>query len=439
MAKFWYPITASYVSTWGMPQALRELISNGLDGEVEQNAKFTYKYDKSRRLLTLINEGARVDIKALYFGATSKYSDERTIGQYGEGLKLAMLVCAREGNKLVIKNQNEQWVPSIAQDKLGHDALCVDINYTPTKNQDFKVEVWGVDEEIWEDAQTQFLRLRPATKKERTTSGECLFDEEHKGRIFVKGVAVTTMPQARHGYNFFCLDIGRDRSIPSAWQMENAMADIWQEIATRSPDFSKQVFDMLADSWAEADGLRYYNKSVSPLCAADFKDRYGEDAIPVMSVTDAEQLKHFGRTGIVVPSAMYAVLRTHFPSVHDVQQEFRNSVEKIVQLEELSPSETQVLTEGLHLLQVTLPDARAQLGKIILAHFKDPNLYGLFKDGELYVAQKTLSSIGRFVISVIHEYSHHYGKDGAKGHVDSIQAACEKVVQYLYEANKGAS
>lgn len=439
MSKFWYPITSSYVSTWGMDEALRELIANAIDGEAEMGADFSYKYDASRRFLTLINQGARVDIRALYFGASSKGGDARTIGQYGEGLKLAMLVCAREGHKLVIKNQNEQWIPSIAQDKLGQDALCVDIKDTPTKNQDFKVELWGVDEQMWEEAQARFLRLSPCKKKEATRAGECLFDPDYKGHIFVKGVKVTVMPQAQHGYNFFDLDIGRDRSIPTSWQLESAIAQIWAELATRTPEYSTQVFDLLMQDNAEAEGLRYNTSRISGLCAVDFRDRYGQDAIPVVGVADAERLKHFGRTGVVVPVALYSVLRGHFPQVHDLQEEYRRSIENIVQLSDLTPQEEEVIRDGMALLHQALPIARDNLDHVIIANFKDDSLMGLFKDGELYIGRPTLKSVGSFLVTVIHEYAHHFGVDGAKAHIDAIQSACEKVVQCLYEANRRTS
>ena len=139
--KFQYPITAYYVRSWSIRDALRELISNGLDGQTVSGERFEARHDPKKDILYLTNFNTIVDAKALYFGGTSKIDDRRLIGQYGEGLKLAMLVCARAGVKLVIRNGPEVWTPSIEPDKLGTQVLTVNIRKGSESAVDFLIEV----------------------------------------------------------------------------------------------------------------------------------------------------------------------------------------------------------------------------------------------------------------------------------------------------------
>jgi hypothetical protein len=117
--KFQYPITVDYVRDWTIREAIRELVANGIDGESQNGAAFTAKHDPKREILSLINRGVTVDAKALYFGGTSKHGYVRYIGQYGEGLKIAMLVFARLGYKLLIRNGSEVWQPRLSPTSSG--------------------------------------------------------------------------------------------------------------------------------------------------------------------------------------------------------------------------------------------------------------------------------------------------------------------------------
>jgi hypothetical protein len=76
--------TLDYCKRWGMREAVREVIQNARDVEL-QGGSFRVEHDARRNLLTVTSEGQHVTSRALVFGATDKADDPRTIGQFGDG------------------------------------------------------------------------------------------------------------------------------------------------------------------------------------------------------------------------------------------------------------------------------------------------------------------------------------------------------------------
>lgn len=429
--KFQYPITADYVRDWSLREALRELVANGLDGQTALGARFEAKHDAKRDILHLVNYGVKVDVKALYFGGTSKSGDKRLIGQYGEGLKLAMLVCARTGVKLVIRNGDEVWSPTIEEDKLGHNVLTLNIRKGSEKNQDFHIEVHSISSESWHLIQDMFLALRSPVSTETTSRGQVLYDADFVGKVFVKGVYCTTRPNYSTGYNFNDLDIGRDRRIPSSWDIDYELTKMWEEIATRDVSNNKRIYKMLRQDGAEVDALRYTTTpQLSKAIADEFREEFGQDAIPVTSVSDASELEHVGKTGVIMSHALAAVLKNQFPTVAQIKHAMREDVVERIQLHDLNEAERAVLKRGVEIVSTA---AGQDVGAITaIVRFRDSALRGLHKDGELLISRSELATIGGFSVVLLHEFAHHFGADGEKGHIDTIQRYMEKIINAAY-------
>lgn len=67
-SKFELTISVDYVSDWGLYQALREFIQNGLDEEVQNpNNKFFFNYDENNQTLTLGNKCSVLNIDSLLY------------------------------------------------------------------------------------------------------------------------------------------------------------------------------------------------------------------------------------------------------------------------------------------------------------------------------------------------------------------------------------
>ena len=105
MSKIELTISPNYVPTWTYLDAVRELFQNALDQE-EQNPEnvMRWSYDEDALSLTISNAHSTLSIASLLLGQTSKADDKSTIGQFGEGYKIATLVLLREGKTITFYN-----------------------------------------------------------------------------------------------------------------------------------------------------------------------------------------------------------------------------------------------------------------------------------------------------------------------------------------------
>lgn len=105
-------LTPNYVSDWNFNDALRELIQNGTDQEVlDPDNEFQIDYSPKEKVLRLKNRKSVLKINTLLLGRSSKANNEDTVGQFGEGYKIAALVLNRLGKTFTIYNneKNEVW------------------------------------------------------------------------------------------------------------------------------------------------------------------------------------------------------------------------------------------------------------------------------------------------------------------------------------------
>lgn len=114
-------ISRDYVVKWGVWEALRELIQNALDTK-----KYKITYTENEIIVSTF--AGALDRRNLLLGISSKRDDESTIGTYGEGFKLAMLVLLREGKSISVKNGKDLWTPHFSHHPaLNHECLAISI------------------------------------------------------------------------------------------------------------------------------------------------------------------------------------------------------------------------------------------------------------------------------------------------------------------------
>ena len=65
-------------------------MQNAFDGD-KKGFPMRVHYNKDKKSLHILNEGAKLERKHLLLGETSKADDKEMIGQWGEGLKTGVL------------------------------------------------------------------------------------------------------------------------------------------------------------------------------------------------------------------------------------------------------------------------------------------------------------------------------------------------------------
>lgn len=233
-----------YVSHWGMPHAVRELIQNALDSE----SPFAYEFSRSNvgqtvnadsYTLSLNSQFTTLTPQTLLLGSTSKASSTDAIGSFGEGYKIALLVLTRLNYEVEMHNGGLLWKPRFRHSKaFGEEILVVDETSLPTKtNKGLTFYVHGLTAADVETIRASCLQMQSDIGEvKHTTKGDILLDRP--GKLYVGGLFVCDTG-LKHSYNIKpeFLKLERDRQTVDGWDLHCLTRDMW---------FSTQEFDRIA-------------------------------------------------------------------------------------------------------------------------------------------------------------------------------------------------
>lgn len=220
--KYELSLSRNYVSSWGIEEAIRELLQNAKDS----NGEDIIDIDKSSGTITITNKNTSIPSSTLLLGNTSKKDDLDKIGQFGEGYKLALLVLLRDDKEVFIKNGNKNWIPSFEySDNFECEVLC--ITETAGNGNDLTFEISGFDSSELDELENEFLGLNgQAYNSIQTSYGEILTDSDYKGKVFVDGLPVYEDDNFDYGYNFkpCYVSLDRDRKSINIYELKRLTA-----------------------------------------------------------------------------------------------------------------------------------------------------------------------------------------------------------------------
>jgi hypothetical protein len=306
MTKYELSLARDYVPGWTLVDAVRELFQNALDQEatVEGNTMF-FEYYEEEQTLHIGNKLSVLDTKSLLLGASTKANDENTIGQFGEGYKVATLVLTRLGNTVKFFNYGarEVWAPRFVKSRrYGADVLTFFVDrkfpWTAVPNNNLTITIDNVTVDDYEEILASNLHIAPPHQYLETEYGRILLDEELKSKVFVNGLYVCDYDAYEYGYDFKPkhLRLDRDRKMANPFDLRWMASKMWlnqfnEEIA----ELAAELFEKGAADVEYVQTVASYSDTskVNRLATAShrkFVEQHGPKAVPVSSQEDAEGL-----------------------------------------------------------------------------------------------------------------------------------------------------
>lgn len=426
--KFILPIKSTYVSDWGLWHCLRETVQNAKDEE-DQNGHPMFIGWKAG-VLTMHNEGADLDRKALLIGHSGKSGSDLR-GKHGEGLDLALLAGVRLGRKIVIETKSERWTPTVCySEEFGADCLAINTRARKVMGSGVTVTV-EVTEDEWNQYKNRFVFLSTIADNKIVrvpSKGAILLEDSRKGQIYSRGIYVDTLPKMEFGYDLDHLDLDRDRRMVDVWNLQWILGSLYKDAMARRPELmSAKVYSMIRDGAEDTKQFAYHTDTSSTASIVSaFKLEHGEDAVPVSSIAEAREIEHLGRRGIVVQDALRDTLKKEMGDLHTLKAKLKNEVIRSVAWMDLSDEEKTSLTRATGLLDSTkvLPDPVESLLDIV--EFRDARIEGLYHadTGRISIALKMLADERKLLTVLVHETAHATSTagDGDHGHVQAIES-----------------
>lgn len=283
MQRYELTMTTGYVGHWKEWEAIREILQNAIDFG---NPRIRQGMGK----LEIISTNISLSPASLLLGHTTKGSDTSSIGQFGEGYKLACLVLTRMGIKLTIQNGHDRiWIPKLEHsDRYGCEILVIEEVRGEYLNDDL---IFTIETDI--DLKGKYLANMTESQ---------ILDGQH-GLIYVAGLYVCELAGFRHGYNFGACDIelGRDRQMVSSYDLKWEMAQLWNNSGR-----TQEVYEMLKDELPDVQSMDSYNNEIGKGIAAAYVGRYG-GLYPVTTQEDIDAVA--GQGYQVVPKLLKVIVK----------------------------------------------------------------------------------------------------------------------------------
>lgn len=284
-------LSVDYVHDWTVQDALRELFQNSID-----HGDWSWNYTGYE--LTITSHKASLSKKTLLLGHSVK--SEGSIGKFGEGYKLAMLVLCRLGYKPYISTSDMEWTPKIIKSRTYDTAqLVFDVEAGFDLSPDIKFTIPGINQETFDELSERNLHIKPACWLQ-TARGDILA-ESYAGKVFVGGLYVCTIEGMRHGYNIkpSCISLDRDRRIVRDFDLQWQTSQMWQE--TEEHDYVLWLIGEKAPDVRHLDCFMYNNKvALADKAAEAFVAEHGIDAVPVTNQSQLVEAQKDGHENIIL-------------------------------------------------------------------------------------------------------------------------------------------
>lgn len=238
MKKYELGLGRNYVADWNVWSGIREFIQNAIDQSktIEDN-KMSIDYDEDNQVLKICNKKSVLEHHTLLLGNSSKKDDGKTIGMFGEGYKLALLVLTREGKNVTIYNYGKREVWTARFSKLKKydyvETLIVEVDtafpWTKIPNNDLTVQIEGITPDEFEIVRENTLMLKGDYIYYPTKFGNILEGEQFSGEIYINGLKVCDKPEFKYGYDIkpAYLKIGRDRNLIDSYDIQRVARRMW--------------------------------------------------------------------------------------------------------------------------------------------------------------------------------------------------------------------
>lgn len=316
MSKIELTIAPNYVPSWTYVDAVRELFQNALDQETQNPDNVAnWDYDSQTGILTISNATSKLTASSLLLGQTTKSGDSDTVGQFGEGYKIATLVLLREGKNVVFYNYGarEIWRPRFVKSRrFGTAILTFFIEkqaiWDKVPSADLVITVDGISAEEYGHIVESNLHLRDDYEVvEHTEYGDVIDIPGVNGKVFVNGLYVCDYRPYQYSYNFkpAHIRLDRDRKMVNDFDLRWMASKMWSGC-----EDTDKVIQLIVDDKADVAFIKdvSWSSDWCNIAAEKFFSVYGPEAIPVTSQAELESVPT-GYKGIVVSSSYSALIK----------------------------------------------------------------------------------------------------------------------------------
>lgn len=394
MSKIHLTIDKSYCANWGVYQGIRELIQNAKDAEEYDGKPMIITHYPRTNRLEIVSKGVFVQpANLLVLGKTSKGAGNQR-GKFGEGFVLGVLALMRKECHVSFRNGDLSWTVSFEMPDTGHplegnELLTFKSRAIVNRENDFWVQIEGINAEAWNILRTKFLFLEPGDPAHRieTEHGALLMDAPRKGQVFVRGIYVRSFEDLSCGYDLPNVQLDRDRQMIDEWHLHYALGNLWTLAAKAgAEDVATKVYTMAKANAPDTRQIRYHaDDKLLANMRRHFEKEHGDNAVPVVNNAEADVVTKKGGKATVVSAVLKELLEKSGLSIDAASRRLDSVVERRWTSEEVASDDTNAWYEMI-CLEKYLPS-------LLVVDFKGetPNIHLIEEDTVVGVDRRCLN------------------------------------------------
>jgi hypothetical protein len=418
-------ISPNYVKTWDVAMAIRELVQNYLDSRKEFGCGGSVSWADG--IAHIKDFGPGLELRHLALGLSEKSANAK--GQFGEGLKLAMMVLAREDRKIEVWAKGKRIQPVIELNTdLGTDTLTLTVEDLPARMQathtgtSIKVECTQDELDL---AKSYFIEFQ---RKGHGRTLKIEWVEQGKislpgGMLYANGTVVGQLEGAKFSYHLNGEDAqkicNRDRQVIDANRVRPMVQGILA--ATSSTVVMEVLLTQLKlrqesweislgiDSWRIPDSSRKVWKRVANRVFGDAAVLTDGDA-----GTDADAAYRGYSVLTRMPWAWTSVLRTiGMPTSTEAAQSGGVKGKRIAQ-SSLTSEERETLQRAKALVAKYADSGEIWIVADLNGLTADGSVNGAYdpRHDRIYLTRERLASLRAATGTLLHETAHKVSKCG---------------------------
>lgn len=425
-----YPITLDYVKSWGPWECVREFATNALDADPGFRMYLADYRDQGLddHMLVIESAGYLVE-KHLLLGVSEKTSPN-AIGQFGEGMKLAMLTLTRIGLRADIYSgpyhywnepaeMNGESVFKIAWEEKGDQCSI------PDERTVVQIPRWGYPT-------YESCLIRPGDPRVLFTDpfGRMILDEPGDPQIYVKGVWVqkarSYAEDFAFGYNLVEAPMNRDRGLVGVYDIAREIGRLWASVT--NPELLVQFWQAVQDQQGERlAGLVGQQLSDLKAHRRAFRAVFGQGAVVETDPSMSREAEYRGAEVVGnLSNTLHPIAEVLVGTDRQYVHELEGRSKILVPLTRLSDMQTTNLKLARRLAR------RIGFNGKIQPYVLPEKTIAEFENGCIRLGLQCLRTDKKTLRALFHEIGHQHGDpDTTAGHTEAaLDAAVDVVLSY---------
>ncbi|MEN1761735.1 ATP-binding protein [Anoxynatronum sibiricum] len=298
--------------SWVEWHILREFISNALDSVGGDKDRISIQSTVDAITISDDGEGYGI-VLAKRIGASSKKTDSESIGQFGEGTKMALLTCLRLGLDVTLGSQN--WLIQPFEKELEcQRVLFYRVYETAVPAQGSFVQLQTTDKlrSIIEQLGHYFLPYSTVTPLWQSDTGSVYprCKQEHLGRVYNKGVFIKEV-EALFDYGVSMEKLNRDRDLMDTSELADQVGSLLRH--TDQEEIIKAIIGVAAmeeEVWRPLIEFKpYLYTTQSEKWAAAFHSLFGQKAVLSTNELASLEAQVLGYQPLKLQSQIHRILK----------------------------------------------------------------------------------------------------------------------------------